>query len=127
MFLPVASNTMGDGAIVFVLFAVLLIVASGIGVIALSLWLTSKINGSKGLVWGALLGVGVSYFWRVLGLLLGSWDHATLLLSSVLRNAVEAAVLACVINLIIWKRRREPGMSDENSDVANDNLSPRFH
>ena len=127
MFLPVASNTIGDGAIVFVLFAVLLIVALGIGIIVLSLWLTSKINGSKGLVWGALLGVGVSHFWRILGLLLGSWDNASLLFGLVLRNAVEAAVLACVINLIIWKRRRESGISDENSDVSNDNSSPRYH
>lgn len=121
MFLPVASNTMGDGAIILVLFAVLLIVVLGIGVIVLSLWLTSKLNGSKGLVWGALLGVGVSHFWRILGLLLGSWDNASLLFGLVLRNAVEAAVLACVINLILWKQRRGSVISNEKSDVSNDN------
>ena len=119
MFLPVASNTMSDGGIALVMLAVLLIVALGIGFIVLSLWLTSKINGSKGLVLGALLGVGVSYFWRVSGLLLGSWDNASLLFGLVLRNAVEAAVLACVINLIIWKRRRGSFISNENSDVSN--------
>lgn len=119
MFLPVASNTIGDGAIALVMLAVLLIVVLGIGVIVLSLWLTSKINGSKCLVWGALLGVGVSYFWQISGLLLGSWDNASLLFGLVLRNAVEAAVLACVINLIIWKRRRGSVISNVNSDISN--------
>ena len=118
MMLPIASNTMSDGAIVLVMLAVLFIVALGIGVIVLSIWLTSKINGSKGLVWGGLLGVGVSYFWRILGLLFGRWDNAFLLFGSVLKHAVAAAILASVINLIIWKRRRTFDTSNVNTVVS---------
>ena len=119
MLLTIASNFMSDGAIILVMLSVLFIVALGIGVISLSIWITSKINGSKGLVWGALLGVGVSYFWRVLGLLLGSWDTASLLFGSVLKNAAAAAIIACVINLFIWKRRSSD-TSIGNTDVTSD-------
>jgi uncharacterized protein YqgC (DUF456 family) len=106
-----ASDMIDGGAIVLMFLILMAIVAAYAGVIWLSLWLTSKVNGSKALVWGAMLGVVTANFFPLLAFLLGQWGHISFLYESLLPSAVAASTLACIINLIIWKRKRKPNES----------------
>ena len=79
-----ASHVIDGGMIVLLLVTLVAIVAAYAGLIWLSLWLTSKVNGSKALVWGAMLGVVTANFFRLLALLLGQWGHISFLYESLL-------------------------------------------
>ena len=107
-----ASDMIDGGTIFLMLLILLAIVAACAGLIWLSLWLTSKVNGSKALVWGAMLGVVTANFLPLLGILLGQWGHVAFLYESLLPSAVAASTLACIINLIVWKRNRKSGNSE---------------
>lgn len=118
--MPIGSSTIDGGTIILAFLALVAVVAALVGFIVLSLWLTSKVNGSKELVWGALLGVGTVYFWPLLGLLRGHWGHFSFLYESVLPSAAAASALACIINLFVWKRSDRPDTSDGDFDVQCD-------
>jgi len=113
----IASAVIDSGTIILVLLILVAVVAACAGLILLSLWLTSKVNGSKGLVWGALLGVATVYFWPLLGLLMGHWGHFSFLYESLLPSAAAASILACILNLIVWKRTGRPEASELTGGV----------
>ena len=112
-----ASHFIDGGMIVLMLLTLAAIVAAYAGLIWLSLWLTSKVNGSKALIWGAMLGVVTANFLPLLGILLGRWGHISFLYESLLPSAVAASTLACIINLIVWKRNRQSGDSEACGNI----------
>lgn len=117
----IASGGIDGGTMILAILILVAIVAACTGIILLSLWLTFKVNGSRGLVWGAVLGVVTVYFRPLLGLLLGHWGHFSFLYESLLPSAAAASTLACIINLITWKRNCGPVVSEMAGDVQPDN------
>lgn len=105
--IPIASHVIDGGTIFLILLSLAAIIGACAALIYLSLWLTSKVNGSKGLVWGALLGVATAKFLPLLGFLVGQVPFS-FLYESLLPSAVGASVLACSINVLIWFRRAKP-------------------
>ena len=107
-----AGDMIDGGTILLSLFMMGAIVAACAALIYCSLWVTTKVGGSKALVWGAMLGVTTANSLPLLGVLLGHWADASFLIRSFLPSAVAASALACFINLIIWQRNKRIAASE---------------
>ncbi len=111
-----ASQTISSGTILLILLMLVAILIAYAGLIWLSLWITSKINGSKALVWGAMLGVVTANFLPLLSILLGQGGQLSFLYESLLPSALAASMLACAINLFIWHSQRSAGATVVKKD-----------
>ena len=100
--IPLAHGDMGS-LIFFVLLVILTIALVCVGVIVLAWRLTKKINGSKKLFWGSLLGVAVAQLARL------PFGYFSILdiFGSLLLGAAMASVISYLINLWSYKKRRE--------------------
>jgi hypothetical protein len=113
---PIATGGIDVGTIILALLILVAIVAVSGGMILFSLWLTSKVNGSKGLVWGALLGVATVYFRPLIGLLLGRWGHFSFLYESLLPSAAASLMLLFGNDVVDLTRQRRLEMSNLTID-----------
>ena len=114
--IPFASAGMDAGMIFLVMLLVVGVFAACFVVIGVAFWFTSKVQGSKGLVSGALLGVLTVYSWQLLSMFLGRSQIQFQKFQSLLLNAAFAAALACLINVINAKRNRMKKMPTANQD-----------
>jgi hypothetical protein len=109
-----------DPVIFLALLVLVAIVVGCIFVIAMSWWLTAKVRGSTGLFWGSLLGVGTVYVVpRAFGWFFG-YGHELL---SLLLNATAASALVCVVNLMVWVRKRRRKLHGDQNGAGTD-VSP---
>ena len=53
----------------------------------------------------------------IVDLLLGQWGHISFVFELMLHSAVAASILACIINLIIWKRKGNSGEPEADGNV----------
>jgi hypothetical protein len=100
----VAILAHGDwSGIIFIAFLAACGIVLGYGlVIVAAFWISSRLGGSTALVWGALLGVSIG---PILAIVFRGTSLGWYLVDSLLQNAAASAVVACLVNAVIWLRK----------------------